>query len=69
MSPMLNGFVSEFDPMDGVGLIEADDGDLIFFNASNLDTSQLSMLSVGSSVEFAAHAGTFGPHADVVRLK
>lgn len=66
---MLNGFVSEFDPMDGLGLIESDDGDIILFNASNLDVRQLSMLSVGSSVEFAAHEGTLGPHADVVRLK
>lgn len=75
MNPMLNGFVSEFDPMDGVGLIEADDGgDIVFFNASNLDRRQLSMLNVGSSVvgssvEFAAHEAAFGPHADFVRLK
>ena len=69
MNSMLNGFVSEFDPMEGVGLIETGNGDIIFFNVSNLDTQQLSMLDVGSSVEFAAHEEAFGPHADVVRLK
>jgi cold shock CspA family protein len=69
MNPMLNGFVSEFDPADGVGIIEAEDGDIVFFNAGNLDVRQLSMLDVGSSVEFAAHQDAFGPHADFVRLK
>lgn len=69
MNPMLNGFVSEFDPTDGVGLIEANNGDLIFFNASNLDMRQLPTLDVGSSVEFSTREATFGPHADFVRLK
>jgi cold shock CspA family protein len=63
-----DGTVSEFDFNDGLGLIDADNGEIVFFNAANLNTRQASMLAIGSRVQFGSPEDTFGPHADFVRL-
>ena len=65
---LFNGTVSEFDTAGGVGLIDADNGDIVFFNATNLHAGHVSRFNVGSRVEFASHEERFGPHADFVRL-
>jgi cold shock CspA family protein len=67
-SRFLSGTISEFDFVGGFGLIDADDGGLVFFNSTNLNAGEAAMVDIGSRVQFKSHEDRFGPHADFVRL-
>lgn len=62
------GTVSELDLSCGIGIIDADDGRLIFFNDSNLRPASLDAIRVGARVLFEEHEEDWGSHADVVFL-
>jgi cold shock CspA family protein len=62
----MRGTVSEFDVKAGVGIIEADDGELVFFNRGNLQDFDAPLLPVGTRVKFQAHESELGAHADFV---
>lgn len=65
---MMQGTVSDFDAEDGVGIIESDDGDIVFFNTDNLELFDPELLAIGVRVLFQSHEGELGPHADRVYL-
>lgn len=65
---MMQGTVSDFDAETGVGLIESDQGDFVFFNTDNLEQSDPELLAIGVRVLFHSHEGELGPHADRVYL-
>ena len=65
---MMQGTVSDFDAEDGVGIIESDDGDIVFFNTDNLQAFDPELLAIGVRVLFQSHQGELGPHADHVYL-
>jgi cold shock CspA family protein len=65
---MMRGTVSDFDATSGVGIIESDDGDIVFFNTDNLDSFDADVLTIGLRVIFQSHQGELGPHADRVYL-
>ena len=60
------GTISELDDQAGLGLIDADDGRLVFFNLENVHASRPAMITIGSRVEFESHANDWGEHADIV---
>ena len=62
----MHGTVSEFDPKAGVGIIEADDGEFVFFNRGNLQDYDAPVVPVGTRVKFQSHASELGAHADFV---
>jgi cold shock CspA family protein len=62
------GIVSEFDAKGGFGIIDDEDGHIVFFNTSNLEVPDKTAINVGTPVQFHAHDGKLGPHADMVRL-
>jgi cold shock CspA family protein len=64
----MQGTVSDFDAETGVGIIESDDGDIVFFNTDNVDDFAADLLSIGLRVVFQSHVGALGPHADHVYL-
>ncbi len=65
---MMQGTVSDFDAESGVGIIESDDGDIVFFNTDNVETFDTDLLTIGLRVVFLSHEGELGPHADRVYL-
>lgn len=65
---MMHGTVTEFDANGGFGLIDADDGEIVFFNASNVEEPDAALLDVGVRVEFHSHEERLGLHADLVRI-
>jgi cold shock CspA family protein len=65
---MLQGTVSDFDSESGVGIIESDDGEIVFFNTDNVQTFDADLLAIGLRVLFKSHEGEHGPHADLVFL-
>jgi cold shock CspA family protein len=65
---MMHGTVSDFDSESGVGIIESDDGDIVFFNTDNVQTFDADLLAIGLRVLFKSHEGELGPHADLVYL-
>ncbi len=65
---MMRGTVSDFDAETGVGIIESDDGDIVFFNTDNVETFDPDLLAIGLRVVFQSHVGELGPHADRVFL-
>jgi cold shock CspA family protein len=65
---MKQGIVSEFDATGGFGIIDAEDGHIVFFNKSNLEGTNAAAIGIGTRVQFQAHEDTLGPHADLVRL-
>ena len=67
-APMMQGIVSDFDATSGVGIIESDDGDIVFFNTNNVETFDTDLLTIGLRVLFQSHEGELGPHADRVYL-
>jgi cold shock CspA family protein len=65
---MMQGKVSDFDAETGVGIIESDDGDFVFFNTENLEAFDPDLLAIGVRVLFQSHDGELGPHASRVYL-
>ena len=65
---MKQGIVSEFDVGGGFGIIDAEDGHIVFFNAGNVESQNKAAINIGTRVLFQSHEGTLGPHADLVRL-
>jgi cold shock CspA family protein len=65
---MMQGTVSDFDAETGVGIIESDDGDIVFFNTDNVEAFDPDLLAIGLRVVFQSHVGELGPHADHVYL-
>ncbi len=65
---MMQGIVSDFDASSGVGIIESDEGDIVFFNTDNVDSFDADLLTTGLRVIFHFHQGELGPHADRVYL-
>lgn len=65
---MMQGTVSDFDAESGVGIIESDDGDIVFFNTDNVESFDADLLAIGLRVVFQSHEGELGPHADSVFL-
>jgi cold shock CspA family protein len=65
---MMQGTVSDFDAETGVGIIESDDGDIVFFNTDNVETFDPDLLAIGLRVVFQSHEGELGPHAVQVYL-
>jgi cold shock CspA family protein len=65
---MMHGIVSDFDSESGVGIIDSDDGDIVFFNTDNVQTFDADLLAIGLRVLFKSHEGELGPHADLVYL-
>lgn len=65
---MMQGTVSDFDAESGVGIIESDDGDIVFFNTDNVESFDSDLLAIGLRVVFHSHEGELGPHADSVYL-
>jgi cold shock CspA family protein len=66
---MMRGTVSDFDADSGVGIIESDDGDIVFFNTDNIDSFDADLLAIGLRVVFQSHEDKFGPHADRIFLQ
>ena len=62
----MHGIVSEFDPKAGVGIIEADDGEIVFFNRDNVRAFDSASLSIGTRVKFQSHESELGIHADFI---
>ncbi|HEY8537261.1 MAG TPA: hypothetical protein VIL28_00240, partial [Steroidobacteraceae bacterium] len=62
---MMQGTISDFDAEAGVGIIESDDGDIVFFNRHNV-TFDPQCVSIGLRVVFESHESELGPHADEV---
>lgn len=65
---MMQGTVSDFDEETGVGIIESDDGNIVFFNTDNVESFDTDLLTIGLRVVFRSHVGELGPHADQVYL-
>lgn len=65
---MMHGTVTEFDAHGGFGLIDADDGEIVFFNTSNVEAPDAALLDIGVRVEFQSHEERLGRHADLVRI-
>lgn len=65
---MMRGTVSDFDADSGVGIIESENGDIVFFNTDNVESFDADLLSIGLRVVFQSHVGELGPHADHVYL-
>jgi cold shock CspA family protein len=66
---MMRGTVSDFDADSGVGIIESDDGDIVFFNTDNIEAFDADLLAIGLRVIFHSHEGELGPHADRIYLQ
>jgi len=64
----MHGVVTAFDAKDGVGIIDAEDGELVFFNSANVRDVEEHTLAVGMRVKFVAHESELGVHADFVEL-
>jgi len=62
----MQGMISAFDTKGGYGIIDADDGQIVFFNLDNVESGDPSRITVGTRVEFHSHDEDFGPHADRV---
>ena len=67
-SPMMCGTVSGFDAHDRVGLIDADDGNILLFSAASLDAQEAARLTIGVRVQFLTCEYGQMPHADRVRI-
>jgi cold shock CspA family protein len=65
---MMRGTVSDYDAKTGVGIIESDNGDIVFFNDDNVEAFDADLLAIGLRVVFQSHVGELGPHADHVYL-
>lgn len=64
----MQGMISAFDKKGGYGIIDADDGQIVFFNLDNVEAADPRRITVGARVEFQSHDEDFGPHADRVFL-
>jgi cold shock CspA family protein len=64
----MQGVVSAFDTDGGVGIIDADDGEIVLFNRDNLRSVDPAHIAVGARVRFRSHEGGLAPHADSVFL-
>jgi len=62
---MMQGTISDFDADADVGIIESDDGDIVFFNCRNV-TFDPERVSIGLRVVFESHESELGPHADEI---
>jgi hypothetical protein len=60
---MMQGVVCDFDARDGVGIIDADDGEVVLINASNPLQRTEPPLGPAPRVEFVAHQINVGFHA------
>lgn len=65
---MMQGTVSDFDAESGIGIIESDNGDIVFFNTDNVQSFDAELLTIGLRVVFRSHEGKLGLHADQVYL-
>ena len=64
----MQGTVSDYDAETGVGIIDSDNGEIVFFNTANVDAFDPDLLAIGLRVVFQSHHGELGPHADHVYL-
>ena len=64
---MEQGIVSEFDARGGFGIIDTEDGRIVFFNKSNLEQPDVAAIDIGTHVQFKWHEAQLGPHAHLVR--
>ena len=60
---ILTGTISDFDADGLFGLIDADDGRLIFFNLRDVGLPARDLFKVGTRVEFAAQIEELAPRA------
>lgn len=65
----MHGVITEFDAKDGVGIIDAEDGELVLFSSANVQLADEHSLRVGTRVTFLTHRSDLGLHADVVHLE
>lgn len=62
-----HGWITEISPVDGYGLIQADERQIYFTRASVLDDA-FDELDVGTPVAFVEEKGEKGPQASTVRM-
>lgn len=60
---MQSGTISDLDTDGLVGLIDADDGHLVFFNLLGMEPSSLAHFRVGARVQFIESADALAPRA------
>ena len=62
------GTVSQFEPIDGFGMLTIADGREIYFHRNSVLNDAFSKLKIGTRVMFAEEIGDKGPQASTVKL-
>lgn len=68
MTTMLDGTVGEFDGAGGVGLIDADNGGMVFFSVADIKTSEVTSIRVGDRAQFSFREQLASMHVDELSI-